>query len=361
MKTNPFVGGTADITVHENLGSGRLRELHAATGGACGGTAVDREYRNMLTKVLGAEVIIRLAKDETDAYLEVLRAFESAKRLIKPDTEGWTKVSIPYATINDLCEEIHGQKIEDLFQKSSYAEKVIIKKDKMYIDASTLKKFFQPATEELVVHIKQIIENPKAKDITKVLLVGGCAESKIFQNAVSQAIPNVHMIVPEEAELAVLKGAVIFGHNPTVIKSRILRYTYGTEVTPDFIRGVHPRCRLERICGINRCLGVFNTILSAGTEVEFGQKISQLFLTTTPFQVAIDLSIYSSPKERVQYIDDDSCFLLGKMFVELPVMTLEDQPIIVEFCFGDTELSVTAKDVFTQKPCKSTFELNEDL
>ncbi|XP_062612940.1 heat shock 70 kDa protein 12A-like [Saccostrea cucullata] len=45
-------GGTADITVHENLGDGRLRELHAATGGACGGTAMDAEYNKMLTEIL---------------------------------------------------------------------------------------------------------------------------------------------------------------------------------------------------------------------------------------------------------------------------------------------------------------------
>jgi hypothetical protein len=48
------------------------------------------------------------------------------------------------------------------------------------------------------------------------------------------------------------------------------------------------------------------------------------------------------------------------MLVELPVITMEQQPIFAEFCFGDTELTVTAKDMFTQKPCKSTFEINED-
>ncbi|XP_055997206.1 heat shock 70 kDa protein 12A-like isoform X2 [Ostrea edulis] len=353
-------GGTADITVHENLGSGRLRELHAATGGACGGTAVDREYNNMLTKIIGTKVMIRLAKHETSAYLDIFREFESAKRLIKPDTEGWIRLTVPYATVNALCEEIRGQKMEDLFQKSSYAEKVIVKKDKINIDASILKTFFEPATDELVVHIKEVIRNPKSKDVTKVLLVGGCAESKIFQNAVSQAIPGVPVIVPEEAELAVLKGAVIFGHNPKVIKSRILRYTYGTEITPNFIRGVHPRSKLKNIAGINRCLGVFKTIMSAGTEVELDQKISQMFLTATAFQFAAGLSVYCSPNVTVEYTDDDSCFLLGRMLVELPVVTMEQQPIFAEFCFGDTELTVTTKDMFTQMPCKCSFKLNED-
>lgn len=39
-----ILGGTADITVHEKLSDGCLKELCRATGGDCGGTCVDLEY-----------------------------------------------------------------------------------------------------------------------------------------------------------------------------------------------------------------------------------------------------------------------------------------------------------------------------
>ncbi|KAL3879860.1 hypothetical protein ACJMK2_032139 [Sinanodonta woodiana] len=38
-------GGTIDITVHEVLSDGKLKELHKASGGAWGGTQVDEAYR----------------------------------------------------------------------------------------------------------------------------------------------------------------------------------------------------------------------------------------------------------------------------------------------------------------------------
>ena len=37
-------GGTVDVTVHEMLEYGRVRELYKATGGAWGGTKVDEAF-----------------------------------------------------------------------------------------------------------------------------------------------------------------------------------------------------------------------------------------------------------------------------------------------------------------------------
>lgn len=55
-----FTGGTADITVHEKVKGGKLRELHQATGGACGGTAVDAAFESRLNDILGEKVMKRL-------------------------------------------------------------------------------------------------------------------------------------------------------------------------------------------------------------------------------------------------------------------------------------------------------------
>jgi hypothetical protein len=39
-------GGTVDITAHHKVGEDDLQELCSASGGACGGTTVDKEYLN---------------------------------------------------------------------------------------------------------------------------------------------------------------------------------------------------------------------------------------------------------------------------------------------------------------------------
>jgi hypothetical protein len=47
-----------------------------------------------------------------------------------------------------------------------------------------------------------------------------------FVISIKSFFPNYRVIVPEDVELAVLKGAVLFGHKPDYIVARITRYTY---------------------------------------------------------------------------------------------------------------------------------------
>ena len=73
-----------------------------------------------------------------------------------------------------------------------------------------------------------------------MLLVCGFSESKIVHSAIKRTFPDMTLIIPNETGLAVLKGAVIFGHNPSVIMFRVSRYTYGVDVISEFKPGLHP-------------------------------------------------------------------------------------------------------------------------
>jgi hypothetical protein len=46
-------GGTIDITIHEVLRTGNLKELHKASGGAWGGTKVDEAFEAFLSEIIG--------------------------------------------------------------------------------------------------------------------------------------------------------------------------------------------------------------------------------------------------------------------------------------------------------------------
>jgi molecular chaperone DnaK (HSP70) len=53
-------------------------------------------------------------------------------------------------------------------------------------------------------------------------MVGGFSESQMLQEHVKSTFPHKTVIIPEDAGLAVLKGAVQFGFNPKVINPRTL-------------------------------------------------------------------------------------------------------------------------------------------
>jgi hypothetical protein len=71
------------------------------------------------------------------------------------------------------------------------------------------------------------------------------------------------VIIPEDAGLAVLKGAVQFGFNPKVINPRISRFTYGVKGTLHVLLK-HLGFRESTyhnnyVCFGNRCLSEYST------------------------------------------------------------------------------------------------------
>ena len=360
LETNFDTGGTADITVHEKKIGGGLRELHQATGGACGGTSVDKAFINRLTEILGEPVMKSVREHYPETYLDILREFEVAKRRLKPNGEGKIRMTISYVVLNSLCEEIWNQRLEEIFKN---VEGMEIKGDKLHIDVEVMKQFFEPSIKELIMHIQNILENPHTDGISIILLVGGSSNSKHIQSEVQKAFESIRLIVPPEAGLSVLKGAVIFGHCPTAIKSRILRYTYGTSVFPEFDPTIHREDKKTTIDDIDRCMDCFSPLVTAGTEIEIGHKEIGMFSTTSSFQDKATVKIFCSPHQKVEYTDDEGCFQLGEIAISLDkdiLKMLLGQDFDVIYVFGDTELQVMAFDHDSGKLASSTLTIREE-
>ena len=56
----------------------------------------------------------------------------------------------------------------------------------------------------------------------------------MLQEAVREAFSELKVIVPQDAGLAVLKGAVLYGHEPKTISARVCKYTYGIKTKRKF-------------------------------------------------------------------------------------------------------------------------------
>lgn len=359
-----FSGGTADITVHEKVSEGKLREIHHATGGACGGTAVDAAFESRLIDILGEKVMNTLRKKKTMTYLEIFRAFESVKRKLNPESTGPFQILFAYEDLEEICKQEENKTLEELFKG---VEGMHLKGSRLSIDVKTMNQFFEPSTNELVNYIKSVLEKPQTSGISRIFLVGGSADSKIVQFKVKNVLKFEKVIVPPDAQLVVLKGAVLFGHCPTIIKSRILRFSYGTKVCKEFDPKVHKEEKKITVDGVDLCKDCFDVILKAGTEVEIGQMKAEVYSTGSLFQLAAEVEVFCSPLEDVQYIDDDKCFKLGELFVPLPGNLVADlllgprnHPFVVIYIFGNTELKVMAKDPLSGKLTSCSFDMNTD-
>jgi molecular chaperone DnaK (HSP70) len=161
-------------------------------------------------------------------------------------TTGKVNFTIPCATINSLCESHQNETLSSMIQSSPFASKIALRGDKMRVDADIMKGLFDKTINNIVSLVKDVLRKPAAKNVPLLLLVGGFAECPLVQSAIKTHFPNKRIIIPEEAGLSVLKGAVLFGHKPDYIASRVLtvsnsrsksKYAVGSSCFSNVING----------------------------------------------------------------------------------------------------------------------------
>lgn len=202
-------GGTVDITIHEVTGNRSIKELHQASGGPWGGTKVDEEFRKLLISIIGSPVLTKFQKEYMEDFIDLFREFEVKKRDTKPESSGKQTFRVP-VSLRELFETMTGEKIQDAINNMRIKDKVKWTKDKMQIDISLTKKFFDKAIEETVKHIEKLLQRRQMRDVSTILMVGGFSESLMLQQAVKCKFPKMRIINPPDAGSAVLKGAVIY-------------------------------------------------------------------------------------------------------------------------------------------------------
>lgn len=323
-------GGTADITLHEKLGEGKLKELDKASGGASGGTAVDHQFFNLLSDIIGHEILQTMKTKQRLAYIELCREFESAKRRVKPEVEEKVNLGVLYH-LNEFCTKTVKSNLDfqGVLQKSAFNKTVTTYADKVRIDSVVLKKMFQPVISDILSYINSILKQKVAKGIDVVLLVGGFSESKVVQDEIKKAYPKFRVVVPFDAGLSVVKGAVIFGHLPTTIESRVMKYSYCATYTEDKKQ-------------------IFTQLVTAGDSVPLEHYVTKMIMSSTD---VLHVKIYYSNHKSPKCVDD--CWL----FAEMPVPTPGQRRTMLQFVFGDTTLSVNGYDFKSRNPYRDSFEL----
>ena len=340
-------GGTIDITVHEVQEDGSLKEVHMANGGEWGGTKVDEAFSNFLEDALSRETYKRFCDESRADEMDMFRDFEVKKRAVKFNETNKVTMKIPSA-LNESCRKILGRNIKSHFASGRWNNKVAMFSDKCRFTSDVIQDFFNEPVKRIVDQLRTVTRS--IGGVSAILMVGGFSESDILQCRVKETFPNIKVIIPHEAGLIVLKGAVIYGHEPSIISSRICRYTYGIDVCSDFIPGRHDEAnKITRKDGRVKCLQLFSRHVVIGQSVAVGvPQTSQRYSPDEADTTSEEIVIYASSKENPMYITDYGCLKIGSVTIPLPDTSKGlNRCIEVKMTFSSTELEVTATNVDT--------------
>ncbi|WAR14077.1 HS12A-like protein [Mya arenaria] len=307
-------GGTADISVHQRKPDGTLKEIHKASGGPWGGIYVDENYMKMLNGLFGEEALIDLRKYKTSDYFDVTREFELKKRSFDTDKTKHIIIRIS-ASLWDFAEKYSAKSLHERTASLNMRENSITTrgKDKLKIDAAVVRPWFERPIDLLIQHLKSLLAEPKMKKVRTVILVGGFGESPYVQKKMRNEIPAVRLIVPGDAGLAVVKGAVRFGNNATIVPYRIMKYTYGTRMFDIFDGKKHPNEKqvwLDEKWLVDNC---FNVFVRVNEEVGMGQQVTR---ESTPALKISKTQVYRTTQDNPKYTTDAGCELLGTVQLE---------------------------------------------
>ncbi|KAK3602816.1 hypothetical protein CHS0354_026367 [Potamilus streckersoni] len=347
-------GGTADITVHEKQHDGTIKEVHKASGGAWGGTKVDEEFKQMIIKIIGAPSFKTFCDENKDDNMEMLRELETKKRSIRTDKEEKITIKVPVA-LKDTYEKKSGETIKDAVEQTQYKGKIQWTADKIRLDAELFRSLFQNCIRKITEHLADLLEKPGVKGTSTMLMVGGFSECQLMQEAIKRAFPKPKVVIPNEAGLVVLKGAVIFGHRPQIITSRIAKYTYGINISPPFDPTKHPKDKKVSVGGNDRCKDVFKKYIEVGESVKIGEAKTGKHVTIKSNQKEMLLKIYASPEKNPMFVTDSKCEMVGRVVVKLPDTT-DNIRVDVKMMFGETELMVEAEEETTKAKFAAFFD-----
>lgn len=342
-----IAGGTIDITVHEVLDNGNLKELHAASGNDMGGESVDKQVISFLKDIFSEEIFETFQKNHPSDALKLkyeisfIKSYQDIVRLSCPFT--LLKLFQKYESIESYFEGVPGADWDD--------GAILIKK-------KLLESFFDESFSSIEYTIKHILKKTELS-IEYMMIVGGYAECQILRNFMKKKFGSRHKVLcPSEPQAVVLKGAILYGKNPSVVKSRISVLTYGVCVANCFDETKHRgKKKYTNKDGKEFCSVCFQQLVSKGESIEYNEVRTFIHCPLERQQTSMTYTFHSTLRQNVMFVDDSGVKEIGCLSVNMPDTKRDmDRRVRLEIQFGSTEMKATATDLDSSE--KNTIKID---
>ncbi|CAL1581374.1 unnamed protein product [Knipowitschia caucasica] len=332
-------GGTIDITVHEVLEGGALKELHKASGNNKGGRRVNKRFNQCLREFFCGglwEDYEREFPKEAQTFVEDF-IYQAAPQ------------SCVYKTHIDRSLRQKLKRIEKSQEEGDSLfnpmEGVELEGDKLSVSEKKMESFFHESLVHITDSLYEILDSHS--QIQYILLVGGFSQSRILCDHVRQQFSDrARVLCPKNPQEAILKGAVVFARDQAVIRSRKSAFTYGYVKMRRFDPRIHkPEKKLTNADG-DWCDDLFGKLVEIGEDVGWNQSVEYILKPITENQTVMDFEFYRTERKSVTYVDEWG--------VEGPVACCTvampdtskgmDRRVKLEVFFGSTEIRAKATD-----------------
>ncbi len=350
-------GGTVDIATHGII-DGHVKELATSAGNMSGGITINEKFRHFLSRFVGDPDFARYFSECNDLERSgrmseinkiVYTLFEDQKVCFgNHGYEDSFVVEFPYAFAKHF-----GQVMENAAKTLDHTN-VKIEDDgsRMRLYPAQMAMFFEPTIDEIgKVICDHIDENDLASTIDTIFWVGGFGGCQYLQNQLEKKIDvkfkeEIRYSCPSEPQLAIVKGALAFRCDPSVIKQRKADATYGIGCRIPFDKRIHQKnfCVDDKDNPSQKwCKNIFSTFIERDESICTNEVFVTDYSPVSQSQEIIELTFYSAPQPNVWYTTDRDVTKIAKMDVNIAGYG-RDRKIEVVFDVTHTEIQVCARD-----------------
>ena len=350
-------GGTVDLTVHEMEETGTLKELSKASGGAWGAVGVDREFEHLLVRIFGVDFVVSFKNTKPAGWVDLMIAFEAKKRTASPSKSTPLNISLPFSFIEHY-QKLKGHSVEHAIKKFGNKDVKWSSQGMLRLSPAAMHALFEPVMRDITRHIADLLKKPDLESVKFMFLVGGFSESPLLQNEIRKAFSTqLRAIIPQDCGLTILKGAVLFGLDPTIVRVRRSALTYGVGVLNTFIPGKHPPDKRTKKDGVEWCTDVFDTFVIVDQSIALGEKVTRSYTPAKSYQTSTVIGVYCSEKEHVRFTTDPGVKRCGELYLEMPDTSGgKNRELQATMLFGDTEIKVEATDLTSGITAKAVID-----
>lgn len=332
-----FGGGTGDIATHQKSLDGEIIERYQSIGGNYGSEEIDKQiYHEVIGKIFGFEHfndLVEKNKKITNPWNEDILLVEwlnlkreiQTKKKIEENSKDKT-FFLNCSLFEDFMDGNDIGSLVDNYNKSCKSDwKVEVKVKSKWWLKLPYKIIFDLINEQALKILDLLINiYDKVEDIENIIYVGGYSSNKILLKTIKQKFRDVQHLVPARPDIAVIKGAVLFGLNPNIIKSRKSPYTIGFNSDHYWDDNIHSGKGIKYYdftFNCFKCQNTFDKLIEKGEDIQIGHKITRFYISTNSRY--INLKFFKSEKESPFLWTENGVELLGEDRLDLE----EDYPI----------------------------------
>ncbi|CAG8749982.1 1999_t:CDS:2, partial [Acaulospora morrowiae] len=312
-------GGTVDLTMRVILEDRTIGEITERSSALCGSTYVDRNFIAFLEEKFGKDAIKKFKENHYQEYQYLIHNFfcQHVKFGYTGEQTAFKKITLDF---NRFCPKL----------------KEYVNCSHIRMSFDDIKEMFDPVVETIINLIKDQLSSVSER-CSAIFLVGGFSESYYLTKRIEDEFKNTvpYICVSPKPITSVVRGAVMYGLNKSVIKYRILTMYYGVKIYPKWEK-TDPKSRRTTDDRIYK----FNCLAKRGQKIELDRKCSGIYMPVYPDQKAISFKVFASPK-YAEYCDDPGMRKIGNLHVNLPDVEL-GLDRLVEFSLMFGELAITA-------------------